>query len=72
MCVYACVLWWEWEWGGESQGEGEACGKERDAIRSDPERRALQSAERQLWEGSPFTLSLFLSPELSFLIGQSS
>lgn len=46
--------------------------KRRDAIRSDPERRALQSAQRELWEGSPFTLSLSLSPELSFLIGQSS
>lgn len=45
--------------------EGEASGKKRgDAIRSEPERRPLQSAEWELWEGSPFTLSL--PPSLSF------
>lgn len=69
MCVVVVVVVGG---GAESQGEGEASGKRGDAIRSDPERRALQSAQRELWEGSPFTLSLSLSPELSFLIGHSS
>jgi len=34
--------------------------KRGDAIRSDPQRRQLQSAEKELWEGSPFTLALSL------------
>lgn len=47
--------------GVESQKEKERLWKKReDAVRSDPERGALQSAERELWEGSPFTLSLSL------------
>ncbi len=61
--------------GGLSPKEKERLLEKRgDAIRSDPERRALQSAQRELWEGSPFTLSLSfsVSPELSLLIGQSS
>lgn len=52
--------------GIESQG-GERRGfwKRGDAIRSDPERRTLQSAKRQLWEGSPFSLSLSSSRAVS-------
>ena len=34
-------------------------------------RGAFQSAQRELWKGSPFTLS-HSSGELSFLTGQSS
>lgn len=49
--VCACLC------GGASQGEGEASLKRKDAIRSDHNRRALQSARRELWDGSPFTLS---------------
>lgn len=59
-------------WEIASEREGEASGKRGDAIRSEPERRPLRSAERELWEGSPFTLSLSLSSELSFLMAQSS
>lgn len=54
--VYVCVV----EVGGGEYQEGEASVKRGDAVRSDPERRLFQSAQRELWEGSPFTLSLFL------------
>lgn len=60
----------ELEAGGRvcSQDEGRVLKKRGAEIRSDPQRRVLQSAEKELREGSPFTLALSLPFELSFLI----